>query len=116
MARRGAASLGRRGRNRLLRIIAVLFAGVLLLAAQPRPPAVVLDVNGAIRPASASYIAHGLRDAAERGAPLLILRLDTPGGLDTSMRQNIRDNLAYDRKSVVMGKRVECGEDTGGRR
>src|SRR3546814_5233569 len=75
MARRGAASPGRRGRNRLLRIIAVLFAGVLLLAAQPRPPAVVLDVNGAIGPASASYIAHGLRDAAERGAPLIILRL-----------------------------------------
>src|SRR3546814_6727121 len=84
MARRGAASPGRRGRNRLLRIIAVLFAGVLLLAAQPRPPAVVLDVNGAIGPASASYIAHGLRDAAERGAPLIILRLDTPGGLDRS--------------------------------
>src|SRR3546814_16822282 len=98
MARRGAASPGRRGRNRLLRIIAVLFAGVLLLAAQPRPPAVVLDVNGAIGPASASYIAHGLRDAAERGAPLILLRIDTPG----------------DRQSVVSGKSGSEGVDDGG--
>src|SRR3546814_17932788 len=90
MARRGAASPGRRGRNRLLRIIAVLFAGVLLLAAQPRPPAVVLDVNGAIGPASASYIAHGLRAAAERGAPLIILRLDHPGGLEIG-RASVRE-------------------------
>src|SRR3546814_8511972 len=102
MARRGAASPGRRGRNRLLRIIAVLFAGVLLLAAQPRPPAVVLDVNGAIGPASASYIAHGLRDAAERGAPLIILRLEDR----KSRRMNSSHSCAHRMPSSACNKQA----------
>ena len=49
--------------------------------------AIMLEVKGPIGPPSVSYIEMGLKDAASRQSPLLILQLDTPGGLDASMRQ-----------------------------
>lgn len=56
--------------------------------------AVVLHIDGAIGPATVDYFARGLETARERNSPVVILRMDTPGGLDTSMRQIIRDILA----------------------
>ncbi|MCC8397174.1 nodulation protein NfeD [Paraburkholderia sp. MMS20-SJTR3] len=55
---------------------------------------VVISVNGAIGPGSADFIVRGLERAASRHAQLAILQLDTPGGLDTSMRQIIKAILA----------------------
>ncbi|HKJ94551.1 MAG TPA: nodulation protein NfeD [Gammaproteobacteria bacterium] len=57
-------------------------------------PVHVLDVNGPIGPASAEYVEQGLVDAASAGAPAVVLRLDTPGGLDTSMRRIVQAILA----------------------
>jgi membrane-bound serine protease (ClpP class) len=55
---------------------------------------VVLTLDGAVSPGAADYLVRGLRSAEKRGAGLVIVRMDTPGGLDTSMRLIIREILA----------------------
>src|SRR5476651_2066747 len=63
------------------------------LAAAPAP-VLVLAINGAIGPATADYVHRGIERARAQGAQLLVLQMDTPGGLDTSMRAIIKDILA----------------------
>jgi len=56
--------------------------------------AMTISIDGAIGPASASYVRDALAKAGERHAEVVILRLNTPGGLNTSMREIIADVLA----------------------
>lgn len=53
-----------------------------------------LQIQGAIGPATSNYVEHYLDKAAESGALFVLIRIDTPGGLDTSMRQMIKKILA----------------------
>ena len=56
--------------------------------------AVLLEINGPIGPATSDYIVRGIEGAAEDGAALVIIQMDTPGGLDTAMRDIIKAILA----------------------
>lgn len=60
---------------------------------QTRDAAILMDVRGAIGPATSEYVREGFRQASLRRAKLVLLRFDTPGGLDSSMREIIRDIL-----------------------
>jgi membrane-bound serine protease (ClpP class) len=56
--------------------------------------ALIADINGPIGPAATSFITKAIDEAGARNAEILILRIDTPGGLATSMRDIIREILA----------------------
>ena len=53
-----------------------------------------LTIAGPIGPAGADYIVRGIARAAHEGSALVVIKIDTPGGLDTSMREIIRAILA----------------------
>ena len=78
----------------LFAMLAMVPAAVLLSAPPAKSTVVLLTLEGAVSPATADYTVRGIRKAAEQGAALVVLRMDTPGGLDTSMRQIIREILA----------------------
>jgi membrane-bound serine protease (ClpP class) len=56
--------------------------------------ALTISIDGVIGPATAGYVKDALTTASERRAEVVLLRLNTPGGLSTSMREIIADVLA----------------------
>jgi membrane-bound serine protease (ClpP class) len=54
----------------------------------------VITVNGIINPVSAEHIGSSIKESAEMGAEVLVIELDTPGGLDTSMRNIVKGIIA----------------------
>ena len=54
------------------------------------PYAAVVSVDGIINPAMASYVDRAIGQAEDTGASVIVMTMDTPGGLDTSMRDIIQ--------------------------
>ncbi len=65
-----------------------------LLHAEESSQALVLEIKGAITPAVSDYVKQGMKKAITGKAALVILQMDTPGGLDHSMRDIIQMILA----------------------
>jgi membrane-bound serine protease (ClpP class) len=77
--------------------------GGLLIAAEPvtprsvpSPVAALIDIEGPIGPATSLYFESASTKAADLNASLIILRIDTPGGLDQAMRDIIKRILSSD--------------------
>jgi len=87
-------------RQRLASLLLAISACAALIGLALPPPAaaaeraIVLEINGAIGPPIADYIARELNAVRSGEVRLVILRMNTPGGLDTSMRQIISAILA----------------------
>src|SRR5690349_17381847 len=93
---------------RLVAPLAALLAGVVLMVlssagagAAPSGTAYSIELTGEISPATASWIDSALDDAADQHAKLAIIRLDTPGGLDDSLRDIVKDILGAPMPVVV---------------
>ncbi|CAM3437661.1 nodulation protein NfeD [Polaromonas hydrogenivorans] len=81
---------------RILALLLIFWSS--LIGAQPVqtavPPVVLLSQSGALGPAHADYLRRGLDKAAALKAQLVVIQMDTPGGLDLSMRSVIKNILA----------------------
>jgi len=93
---RAAASwLPRSSRWRAAHVFVTAMAGIFLMPAEAAPErAAVLAIDGVIGPAVAGYVVREIRSAKSNGIGLVVLRMNTPGGLDTSMREIIGAILA----------------------
>lgn len=81
---------------RMVGFLSLILCGLAASVAQqsPRQQAIVADLEGAIGPAAARHVADAVDLARARSAEVLILRIDTPGGLATSMRDIVTEILA----------------------
>jgi membrane-bound serine protease (ClpP class) len=97
-------------RNRLAASGALLLVGVLLLVAGRQQPTAapaasgevrLLEIDGVINPFTARYLERELARAQREGATLVVLRLDTPGGLESSTRRMVEALLGSEVPVVV---------------
>jgi len=88
-----------------LLVLAGAVLGLSLAGAEPSVSAarrvLVVRAEGVIAPGSADYIIAAVKRADREGAEALVVELDTPGGLDVSMRAIIKEMLAAERPVIV---------------
>jgi len=76
------------------RAAVILALALLAFGAAAQPEVRVVPLQGAIGPAAADFTRRAIERANSEGAALIVLRIDTPGGLDTSMREIVKAILA----------------------
>ncbi|MGI9021229.1 MAG: NfeD family protein [Solirubrobacterales bacterium] len=94
----------RRALRLLLPLIAAVIGALGLLSsalAQDAGTAYSMELTGTIDPATESWAGKALDEAEDEDASFVIIRLDTPGGLDTSMREIVKDIIAAPMPVVV---------------
>jgi membrane-bound serine protease (ClpP class) len=107
MAHAGRHGFGPRRLRLALAVAATLVGCSLLLHAGPLHAqhdariAYSFELSGTVDPASERWLGQALEDADDAGASLAIVRLDTPGGLDSSMRSMVKDIVAAPMPVVV---------------
>jgi membrane-bound serine protease (ClpP class) len=72
-------------------ILLTFFLFSYALSDEKKKEVVVITVNGVINPVSSEFIGKSIRKANEKKVEALVIELDTPGGLDTSMRNIVKD-------------------------
>ena len=90
---------------KLFAICLLLTASVVFLASgvfgNQKKQVLAIKVNGVINPVSSEFIGKSIIKANALKAEALVIELDTPGGLDTSMRSIVKDIIASDVPVVV---------------
>jgi len=85
----------------ILLISLSLFFPPIAFSEETRKEVTVITVNGVINPVAAEYIGKSIRKANEKKVEALIIELDTPGGLDTSMRSIVKDIIGSEVPVIV---------------
>ncbi len=75
-------------------VVALIMLLPICLSASSIAPVWVLRIDGQIDPATANYISGGIRDAENAAAQAVLITMDTPGGLSTSMAEIIKSLFA----------------------
>ncbi len=78
----------------MLSILSIVSTPFLFSAPEEKSNILVLSIDGTINPAVSDYLRKGLARATEQKAALVVIRMNTPGGLDASMRNMIQEILA----------------------
>ena len=87
---------------RILSLLVVIITASLSVTARAATPTIdVLQAKGVINPVVADYIERGIEQAEETNAIAVIIQMDTPGGLDISMRDIVQD-IVNSRVPVVV--------------
>ena len=93
-------------RKRLVFLAVVILSIFLHLASSlsienKKSEVLVITVSGVINPVAAEYIGKSIKKASEMNAEALVIELDTPGGLDTSMRSIVKDIIGSNVPVVI---------------
>ena len=85
----------------ILTFLLGVFASPLFSNETLKKEVMVITVNGVINPVSSEYIGKSIKKASNKRVEALVIELDTPGGLDTSMRSIVKEIVGSEIPVVV---------------